>query len=118
MDRLRTAVAFLLLAVTGSCLQSGCHSAPALTEKESTGKQLYLGRCAHCHEDNDLALKKAPPDLHRLFGQQQLPSGAPANDAEIRRIVLAGKGTMPAFAGRFNDEQMAALVAYLHTGLR
>jgi mono/diheme cytochrome c family protein len=32
--------------------------------------------------------------------------------------VLAGKGTMPAFAGRFTDEQMAALLAYLHTGLR
>ena len=25
---------------------------------------------------------------------------------------------MPAFAGRFSDEQMAALLAYLHTGLR
>jgi mono/diheme cytochrome c family protein len=25
---------------------------------------------------------------------------------------------MPAFAGRFTDEQMAALLAYLHTGLR
>jgi len=25
---------------------------------------------------------------------------------------------MPAFAGRFTGEQMAALLAYLHTGLR
>jgi len=25
---------------------------------------------------------------------------------------------MPAFAGRFTDEQMAALLAYLHTELR
>jgi mono/diheme cytochrome c family protein len=25
---------------------------------------------------------------------------------------------MPGFAGRFDDEQMAALVAYLRTGLR
>jgi mono/diheme cytochrome c family protein len=113
-----TAIVSLALAITASSFQSGCHTAPALSEQESTGKQLYLGRCAHCHEDNDLALKKAPPDLHRLFGQQKLPSGGPANDAEIRRVVLAGKGMMPAFTGRFSDEQMAALVAYLHTGLR
>jgi len=25
---------------------------------------------------------------------------------------------MPAFAGRFTEEQMQALLAYLHTGLR
>jgi mono/diheme cytochrome c family protein len=33
-------------------------------------------------------------------------------------MVLAGKGMMPAFTGRFTDEQMDELVAYLHTGLR
>ena len=98
---------------------SGCHSAPApLTEQESAGKRLYLVRCAHCHEENDLALKKVPPELHHLFVDAKLPSGGPATDSEIRRVVLSGKGMMPPFAGRFNDEQMAALLDYLHTGLR
>ena len=95
-----------------------CHSVPALTDQELVGKHLYDGRCAHCHEDNDLQLKKAPPDLHRLFDQSRLPSGVSADDAEVKRVVLAGKGMMPAFTGRFDDEQMAALLAYLHTGLR
>jgi mono/diheme cytochrome c family protein len=90
----------------------------ALTPQEAKGKRLYQVRCAHCHEDNDLALKKAPPDLRGIFGRATLPSGAPATDAEIRRVVLTGKGTMPAFAGRFTEEQMAALLAYLHTGVR
>ena len=107
-------------AITAASLipLSACRSAPALTEQELAGKHLYDGRCAHCHEDNDLQLKKAPPDLHRLFDQSRLPSGVPAGDAEVKRVVLAGKGMMPAFTGRFNDEQMAALLAYLHTGLR
>lgn len=96
----------------------GCHSAPALSEQEAAGKHLYLVRCAHCHEENDLALKKIPPDLHGVFKSATLLSGAPANDAEVRRVVLAGKGLMPAFNGRFTEEQMAALLAYLHTGLR
>ena len=97
---------------------AGCRSVPALTSQQIEGKHLYAGRCAHCHEENDLALKKIPPDLHGVFRHSNLPSGAPATDDEVRRVVLAGKGMMPSFAGRFNDEEMRALLAYLRTGLR
>ncbi len=99
------------------CL-AGCHSAPSLTAQQAEGKHLYQVRCAHCHQDNDLGLKKVPPDLHGVFNRKTLPSGAPATDAAVRQTVLTGKGMMPAFAGRFNEEQMAALLAYLHTGLQ
>jgi mono/diheme cytochrome c family protein len=96
----------------------GCRPASSLTAQQAEGKHLYSARCAHCHEDNDLALKKVPPDLHSVFKRSTLPSGAPASDAEMRRVVLAGKGMMPGFAGRFSDDQMSALIAYVHTGLR
>jgi len=56
--------------------------------------------------------------LHDVFTRTTIPSGAPATDREVRRVVLSGKGMMPSFAGRFTDEQMAALIAYVHTGLR
>jgi mono/diheme cytochrome c family protein len=91
---------------------------PKLSPQEAEGKHLYAVRCAHCHEDNDLALKKIPPDLHGVFKRSKLPSGAPATDAEVRRVVLTGKGLMPDFTGRFTEEQMNALIAYLHTGLK
>ena len=97
---------------------SGCHSARQLTPQEAEGKHLYQVRCAHCHEENDLALKKVPPDLHGIFEHKNLPSGIPATDAAVRQNVLTGRGMMPGFAGRFDDEQMAALLAYLHTGSR
>lgn len=97
---------------------AACHRVPALTPQETEGKHLYSVRCAHCHEDNDLALKKVPPDLHDVFEKTKLPSGAPATDLEVKRVVLSGKGMMPSFAGRFSDEQMNDLLAYLHTGLR
>ena len=102
----------------GVLIFAGCHGAPALNPQQAEGKHFYQERCAHCHEENDLALKKIPPDLHGLFRKATLPSGAPATDAEVKRVVLSGKGLMPAFAGRFDDAQMAALLAYLHTGLR
>lgn len=101
----------------GICL-SGCHSAPSLSPEEVAGKHLYTVRCAHCHEDNDLALKKIPPNLRGIFERKTLPSGAPATDAEVRRVILAGKGMMPAFNGRFTEEQMSDLLAYFKSGLR
>jgi mono/diheme cytochrome c family protein len=109
-----SAVGSLLLGVA----VAGCHSAPSLTPQQAEGKHLYDVRCAHCHEDNDLALKKVPPNLHGLFDRKTLPSGIPATDDAVRLNVLAGRGMMPGFAGRFDDDQMAALLAYLRTGMR
>lgn len=108
----------LLTFASGLGFLCGCRRTPALTPQQSQGKHLYEVRCAHCHEDNDLALKKVPPDLHGLFDRRTLPSGILVTDAAVRQNVLAGRGMMPSFAGRFTDEQMAALLAYLHTGLR
>lgn len=106
------AAALLLGIVFGA---TGCHS---VTRQQAEGKHLYDERCAHCHEFNDLALKKPPPSLRGVFSHPNLPSGAPATDANVASVVLSGKGVMPSFAGRFTNEQMAALLAYLHTSLR
>lgn len=110
--------AFAFTGLALSLSLCGCHGAPPLSQEQAEGKRLYQGRCAHCHEDNDLALKKAPPALDRVFSHKNLPSGAPATDVEVRRMVLAGKGNMPAFSGRFTEDQLSALVEYLHAGIR
>lgn len=108
----------IILGLGVAAMLAGCHRTQPLTPREAAGKHLYQVRCAHCHEDNDLALKKVPPDLHGIFDRKTLPSGAPATDAAVRQNVVTGKGMMPGFAGRFTEEQMSALLAYLHTGLR
>jgi mono/diheme cytochrome c family protein len=107
-----------MMAAAWGLILAGCHSVTPLTPQQAEGKHLYDVRCAHCHEDNDLALKKVPPDLHGVFDHKTLPSGIPATDDAVRLNVLKGRGMMPGFAGRFNDEQMADLLAYLHAGLR
>ena len=94
---------------------AGCHGRQELTPQQAEGQHLYAVRCAHCHEDNDLALKPPPPNIHGAMSKAKLPSGAPTTDAEVRRLILMGKGKMPSFSGRFTEEQMAALLAYLHT---
>ena len=108
-------VSFVLLFIA---VVAGCHSQAALTPQQAEGKHLYASRCAHCHEDNDLALKKAPPDLHNLFNRASMPGATPLSDANVQTVVLNGKGMMPGFAGRFTQDQMNDLLSYLHTGLR
>jgi mono/diheme cytochrome c family protein len=104
--------------LSAGLILAGCHAKPALTPQQAEGKHLYDVRCAHCHEFNDLALKKVPPSLHGVFDSPVLPSGAPATDANVERTVLAGRNMMPSFAGRFTQPQMDALLAYLHAGIR
>jgi mono/diheme cytochrome c family protein len=111
----RSAVVFCCGLI--SLAVSGCHSKAALTPQQAEGKHLYDVRCAHCHEDNDLGLKKVPPNLRGMFNYSTLPSGLPATDQVVAREVLAGRGLMPGFEGRFTQDQMAALLAYLHTGM-
>lgn len=105
----------MALSAAAALAIAGCHNKPSLTAQQSEGKQLYDVRCAHCHENNDLAMKPAPPDLHGVFSHSTLPTGAPATDEQVASTVLKGKGAMPSFAGRFSTAQMDALLSYLHT---
>ena len=97
---------------------AGCRPAPTLTPQQAEGKHLYDVGCAHCHEENDLGLKKVPPNLHGVFSRNTLPDGEPATDAEVEQVLMTGKGMMPPFEYQMTKEQMDAVVAYLHTGLR
>jgi mono/diheme cytochrome c family protein len=107
-----------LLAAAAAASLTSCRSAPSLTPQQAVGKQVYDVGCAHCHEENNLHLKKVPPNLHGLFNKTTLPSGAPASDGEVEHLLMTGKGMMPSFAYQMSREQMAALLAYLHTGMR
>jgi mono/diheme cytochrome c family protein len=110
--------AAVLLSIALALLVVGCRGEATLTPQQAEGQQLYAVRCAHCHEENDLALKPAPPGIHGVLRKARLPSGIAATDDVVRRQVLLGKGKMPGFQGRFNEEQMAALLAYLHTEMQ
>jgi len=105
------------LSVVFAGSAAGCQPAPTLTPQQAEGKHLYDVGCAHCHEENDLHLKKVPPSLHGVFSRGTLPDGEPATDAQVEQILMTGRGNMPSFAYQMTKEQMDAVVAYLHTGL-
>lgn len=107
--RLRVIVSF-----TAGAVLVGCHAAPQLSPEQAEGRHLYDVGCAHCHEENDLHLKKVPPNLHGLFESKTLPDGAPATDAEVEQILVSGKGNMPSFAYQMTRQQMQDVIVYLH----
>ncbi len=76
----------------------------------SDGRQLYGQYCAPCHADG-----KSAPSLAGVFQKRELPSGAPANDARVKETIKLGRAMMPAFNNVLNDDQVNAIVAYLHT---
>lgn len=85
-----------------------------LTPEEASGQQVFAGHCARCHyADSDSALHG--PGLFGLFRRKYLRSGAPANDERVTDVIVHGRGMMPAMGKSINDEQMQALLAYLHT---
>lgn len=88
-------------------------AAPAATASEagpSDGHQLYGQYCGPCHNEG-----KSAPSLAGIFQRRELPSGTPANDARVKDVIKMGRAMMPAFNGVLNDDQMNAIVQYLHT---
>jgi len=97
---------FLLTSATG-CKQR-------LTAEEAKGAALYQVNCAPCHEETPEGLLKTPPKLKGIFHAATLPDGVPATDEALQAVIVQGVRTMPAFDGRLREEQVRAIVAYLH----
>jgi mono/diheme cytochrome c family protein len=68
------------------------------------GHDFFGQSCSHCHGDD--ARGDEGPDLHHLA----------ISNARIAATIKKGvKGEMPTFGKKYDDVQIAALVAYLRT---
>jgi mono/diheme cytochrome c family protein len=111
----------VMLMTAAGLIAIGCGPALApskpqneLTPEEARGQQVFASRCARCHyATSDSSLHG--PGLFGLFRRKYLRSGAPANDERVTAVILHGRGMMPAMGNSMDDEQLQALLAYLHT---
>ncbi len=80
---------------------------PAPTEpaaKIAEGRRYFSMSCAHCHADD--ATGDEGPNLHKLK----------ISDTHVRLILKNGiKGEMPTFEKKYNDDQIASIIAFLRT---
>jgi mono/diheme cytochrome c family protein len=100
--------------VLALCLLTAC-SAGRRGAREANGQALFQFHCAPCHEMPPPDLLKEPPKLNGIFNSKTLPSGAPATDEQVRKVIIEGFKTMPAFDKRLKDDEVRDLIAFLHT---
>jgi mono/diheme cytochrome c family protein len=118
--QLRGAVLLLVVAATFVFLSTGCKNLPPskplseLTPQEAAGHVVYVAKCARCHYPNSTRGLNGP-GLQALYKQPYMPSGAPANDDRVSSVILHGRNMMPAYSKELDDQQLADLMAYLHT---
>jgi len=100
---------------------AGCDAEPrksdaelGLTAQQAAGRCVYEARCAECHyaySSRDLR----GPTMHGLFQRQFMSSGIPANDDRVTDIIMLGRAKMPGFQQKITQQQLADLLAYMHT---
>ena len=81
---------------------------PALAQPGPDPAKTYAENCARCHQLDGKGLEGAYPGL---AGGRITNGPTPA----AVRMLLDGKGEMPAFRDRLTDEQMAAALSYTRT---
>ena len=111
----------LALVVNILLIAVGCDSEPrksdaelGLTPQQAIGRRVYDARCAECHYAYSKRELRGP-SMHGLFQKQYMSSGIPANDERVIDIILMGRAKMPGFQNKLSVNQVADLVAYLHT---
>jgi mono/diheme cytochrome c family protein len=113
LKKIWLAVALGLLSGLG-CRQSPSKPVRALTPQESAGQRVFVNQCSSCHyADSERGLYG--PGLAGLFRKPTLPSGMVANDARVSSVIRRGWAMMPAVGNALSDQELAELLAYLHT---
>jgi len=89
---------------------------PGKIEKEEVakGKTLYSRHCEICHYAQAEALKMAP-GMKGIYKKGKYSDGKKVDDASMRLWIEKGGPKMPPFRDTLNDQQVAALIAYIRT---
>ena len=85
-----------------------------LTPQQAMGRRVYDARCAECHYAYSSRNLRGP-SMHGLFKKPFMSSGIPANDERVTDIIMLGRAKMPGFQQKISEQQLADLLAYLHT---
>jgi mono/diheme cytochrome c family protein len=111
----------LSLAVAAGVLLAGCGNDGPKTDAElglnaqqAAGRRVFDQTCGPCHLAYSSSGAKGP-GLKGLFKKQSLPSGLPVNDQFVERTIIGGRGMMPPFGSSLTQDDVTALMAYLHT---
>ena len=93
------------------CTLAALVSLPALAQNSAA--DIFRTKCQICHGPDGTANTPAGHAIKAASFKTSSIIQTP--DADLIAIVKNGKGKMPAFAGKLNDDQIKAVVAYIRT---
>jgi len=85
-----------------------------LTPVEAAGRRVFDSYCSACHSAYTSRKLTGPP-LKDLYKKRAMPSGEPPTDERISAVVMRGRRMMPGFGGVLDEQDLRALLAFLHT---
>jgi len=97
---------------------AGCRKLPPSkpasewTPQEARGAAVFQAKCARCHYPTTTGSLHGP-GLQAITKVKAMPSGAPPTDERLTAVILDGRGMMTPTP--LNDQDLADLLAYLHT---
>lgn len=95
-------------------LHPGCRQAAGEEPPAARAREIFASLCARCHGSDGRGDVRAdpsitPPSFHDAAFQKKF------SDADLARVIRQGKGSMPAFASAYDDEEITALVALVRS---
>lgn len=104
MRDLRVARAVVvMLTATGAWAQTGGD----LNDAQKLGRSLFVQSCGVCHLKPQLTAVQYAPVLSK--------DSLGGNESTLREVIANGTPRMPGFKYQFDQDQIAAIAAYLRT---
>ncbi len=110
---LGVAAAFCFAAAFASGQAANTKATKKAVGNATAGADVYQHHCAGCHGDDGKAHTRASTSFHALDYRD--PAVMKMSDADLMAIIYDGKNHMPAFGKRLSQDDMANVVAYIHT---
>ena len=94
-----------------TCLLAATLSLPAMAQDD--GAAIYKAKCARCHGNDGMSHTFDG----KMSGAEKLndPEIVKMPDADLTTVVTNGKKHMPAFGKKLTADQIASVIAYVHT---
>ena len=105
-------------AAASSSATAGITTAPASNDPLERGKAAYFKHCVACHSpDTDEYIAGLTMKNYFKSPATRLSDGTlfPRTDAAIRELIEKGTGNMPPLSKGMTPEEIADVLAYLHT---
>jgi mono/diheme cytochrome c family protein len=84
-------------------------SGPILSEEASTGRALWLQKCAYCHDG------VGQPTYKTMWSWLGAETVQTLGEASVKAFINAGAGRMPGFRYGLDSQQIDDLIAFLKT---